>query len=131
MSKSIKIRREDGREEQREIYQLTIKAAGGLSVTQLETPEALSADQMAKLKAVFGAWQPEVALSLRKAYFEPVVTGPDGKPLLRPDGTPYTAEVDLFLQRDEQGWYPNFVNGEIEFHGATQEESVAAAAALS
>ncbi len=80
----------------------------------------------------WGRWASRSA-SLRKAYFEPVVTGPDGKPVLRPDGTVYTAEVDLFLARDEKGagWHPSFINGEIEFHGATQEESVAAAAALS
>lgn len=120
MSKSIKIGTQKV-----EIFQATVKGKGGLSVDQLETQEDLSPEQVEKLKAIFTKYRPKVESRVKKAYFEPVATYPDGRRILRADGTPYTVEVDIFLGREGKKFRPEFINGEIEFHGKTKEDSIA------
>jgi len=132
MTKSIRVHEPGDSlelESRREVLQLAIKAVGGLSVSQLETPETLTAEQARRLREIAERLRPRAKAAVRKAYFELIAYGPDGRPLLRPDGKPYSVEVDLFLGRDAGG-APEFVNGEIEFHGADRGEAEALARAL-
>ncbi|MGE4233226.1 MAG: hypothetical protein AB7F43_07860 [Bacteriovoracia bacterium] len=116
MSKSIKV----GREE-KIIYQLTIKAEGGISVEQLETPENIDEEQAAKLKAIFASFRKEVISVTRKAYFELIHTDRHG--------ISRNVEVDMFIDKLGLQAGPVFINGEIEFHGDTQKQAIAAAEA--
>jgi adenylate kinase len=127
MSKSIRVRQADNTESVEELFQITIKGPGGLSVKQLETPERLSPEQYERIRNLVSHWSPSAEERVRKAYFEPVVLDPNGKPRLRPDGTPYTAEIDVYLAGTRAEPSPLFINGEIEFHGADQQASVAQA----
>ncbi|PWU18488.1 MAG: hypothetical protein C5B49_07130 [Bdellovibrio sp.] len=123
MSKSIKIG-----DTKTVIFQATVKGSGGLSVRQIESFENLTPDQVQKMRSIFESLRPEVSSVARKVYFEVVATAHDGQQVLRRrDGTPYTVEIDMFLGKHGIEHGPDFVNAEIEFHGATPEEALAEA----
>ncbi len=113
MSKSLKIQ-----EKKINFYQATIKGAGGLSAEQLESPENISEEQTRNIKKIFSSFRSQVKHRIIKIYFEPLVTDSTGRTLLRKDGSPYTAEVDLILGKSGIEEPLLLINAEIEFHGS-------------
>lgn len=129
LSKSLR-ERVGEHDEPRDVIQVTVKGPGGLTVRQLETPDNLPPALAEKLAAVVARFQPYAEHRVRKVGFEMQLHDAQGRVLQRSDGTPLTTEIDLYVGGENDARYVLFMNGEVEFHGATQEASVAAAKAF-
>lgn len=114
MSKTIKI---GGRATT--ISQAAVKGAGTISVSQIESPETLTQVQQADLKKIFDRFRSAVQARVRKVYFEFYLSGVSG----------HSVELDIFINPKGLSEPVLFMNGEVEFHGASKELATLAAQA--